>query len=215
MPSKAPTGRSPSASQTASIASIVRPPEKTASLPKSTCSPSSRSAKLHSMVALKVRCLSGRSRAPPVRSFRRLVSLCSIALGGSGGTLVGYGEVRPHSLRPLHEQPHRLIVGQTFQGRWTLEVGQCEGRNRELMLAVEPQGCAAGCQNLQAWSPPNQLRYGSCRLQNLLEVVEHEQQPPLAQVVLDGLLKRLLPCLPYTKRLRNGREEQLGFSQGC
>jgi hypothetical protein len=114
------------------------------------------------MVALKVRCRSGRSRAPPVRSFRRLVSLCSIDLGGStvilaaassmargrpssltqisataGGALVGYGEVGLYGSRPLHEEPHHLILGQPFQGRWALEVRQSEGRDRKHMLAVE------------------------------------------------------------------------------
>ena len=82
------------------------------------------------------------------------------------------------------------------------------------MLAVEPQWGAAGCQHLQPRSHREQLRYGGCRPQNLLEVVEHEEQPPLAEVVLEALIERLLPCLPHPQRLRDGREEQFGFGQG-
>ena len=132
-------GRSPSASQTASMASRVRPPEKTARRAKSSCSPSSRSAWLHSIVLLKVRCRSGRSRAPPIRSFRRLPSLFSIALGGSILILAAASSMASgspssltqisatagafslvtlksgfDSLRPIHEEPNRLILGQTL-----------------------------------------------------------------------------------------------------
>src|SRR5215211_5703188 len=95
-----------------------------------------------------------------------------------------------------------------------LEVWHAEGRNREHMFAVEPQGCAAGCHHLQTRRPREQLRYSGCRPQNLLEVVEQEKQPPLAQVVLEGLTERLLSCLPHPQRLREGREEQFGFGQG-
>lgn len=81
-PSKASMGRSPCASQTASIASSVRPPEKMAIRAKSVFSPSSRRVWLHSMAPLRVLCLSGRSLAPPVRSLRRLVRRARMELGG-------------------------------------------------------------------------------------------------------------------------------------
>ena len=71
-PSKTPTGRSPSASQMASMASRVRPPENTESLAKSVRSPSSSRSWLHSMAPRRVRWRAGRSLAPPVRSLRRL-----------------------------------------------------------------------------------------------------------------------------------------------
>src|SRR5215211_1330048 len=94
------------------------------------------------------------------------------------------------------------------------EVRQSERRNRELMLTVEPQGRAAGCEHLQTRRPRKQLRYSWCRPQNLLEVVEQEKQPPLVEVVLEGLIERLLCCLPHLQCLRDGREEQFGFGQG-
>src|SRR5829696_3232930 len=95
-----------------------------------------------------------------------------------------------------------------------LEVGQSEGRNRELMLTIEPKWGAACCQHLQTMSPRNKLRYGGCRSQNLLEVVEHQEQPSLAKVVLEGLTERLLPNLLHPQRLCYGREEQFSFGQG-
>src|SRR5215204_6416734 len=59
-----------------------------------------------------------------------------------------------------------------------------------------------------------QLRYLGCRPQNLLEVVEQEEQPPLAKVVLEALIEGLLCCLPHPKCLCHGREEQFGFGEG-
>src|SRR5215208_2423860 len=82
------------------------------------------------------------------------------------------------------------------------------------MFTVEPQGCAAGSEHLQTRSNREQLRYLGCRLKNLLEVVEHEEQPPLAKVVFEALIEGLLSCLPHPQRLCQGREEQFGFGQG-
>src|SRR5215218_6883954 len=59
-----------------------------------------------------------------------------------------------------------------------------------------------------------QLRYGGGCLQNLLEVVEQEEQPPLVEVVHEALKERSLSCLPHPKRLCHGREEQFGFGEG-
>src|SRR5215204_4270675 len=40
-------------------------------------------------------------------------------------------EARPESLRPLDEEPRRLVAGQALQGRQVTGVGQGEGRNDE------------------------------------------------------------------------------------
>src|SRR5829696_4452798 len=95
-----------------------------------------------------------------------------------------------------------------------LHVRDRKGRHGVLLLAVEPQGCATGCQHLQARSPRKQLRNDGCCLQNLLEVVEQEEHTPLAEVVFEALIEGLLSCLPHPKRLSDGREEQFGFTQG-
>src|SRR5215203_5423379 len=89
-----------------------------------------------------------------------------------------------------------------------------KGWHSVLLLAVEPQGCATGREHLQPLRTHKQPRYSWCSPQNLLEVVEQEQQPPLAEVVLEALIERLLPNLPHPKRLRYGRQEQLGFGEG-
>src|SRR5215204_3399475 len=82
------------------------------------------------------------------------------------------------------------------------------------MLAVESQWGAAGGEHLQTRSTRKQLCYSGCCPKNLLEIVEQEEQPPLLEVVLEALIKRLLSCLPHPQCLRDGREEQLGFGQG-
>src|SRR5215210_9108759 len=89
-----------------------------------------------------------------------------------------------------------------------------KGRHGVLLLAVEPQWSAAGCEHLQARSTRKEPRYGGCRPQNLLEVVENKEHPPLAKVVLEALIERLLSCLPHPQCLRDCREEQFGLGQG-
>src|ERR687889_2502750 len=96
-----------------------------------------------------------------------------------------------------------------------LHVRDRKGRHSVLLLAVEPQGCATGCQHLQARRTRKQRRNDGCCLQNLLEVVEQEEHTPLAEVVFEALIERYLSCLFHPKRLSDGREEQFGFCQGC
>ena len=146
-------------------ASSVRPPEKTASRAKSVFSPSSSSVWLHSMAPLRVRCLSGRSRAPPVRSFRRRPSLPSMALGGRSLTLAAASSMASGSpsrraqisatagafslvtaksalaaLALSMKSLHRLVLGEGFEAGQPLRVGDRERRHRVLVLAVDPSG---------------------------------------------------------------------------
>src|SRR5215210_7891937 len=148
------------------------------------------------MVFLRVLCLSGRSRAPPVRSFRRLPSLFSNALGGSILTIAAASSMAkgsPSSLTQISATAGALSLvivksGLTAFARSTksltasycvsrskgggaLEVGPPERWNRELLLAIEPQWGTAGREHLQAGSRSEQLGYGGCRPKDLLEVV--------------------------------------------
>jgi hypothetical protein len=52
------------------------------------------------------------------------------------------------------------------------------------VLTVEPQRGAARCEHLGTRRHREQFRHGGCRPKDLLEVVQHEEQPPLAEVVL-------------------------------
>ena len=87
-------------------------------------------------------------------------------------------------MRPLHEQSHRrasLHVRGVPAGpdRW-----HRERRHRELVLTAEPQHHPAGHQPHHARSRPQQLSNHRSRPHHLLEVVQHQHQPPGVQVRL-------------------------------
>ena len=87
-------------------------------------------------------------------------------------------------MRPLHEQAHRgaslhlrgVPAGPDRRHR--------ERRHRELVLTAEPQHHPAGHQRHHARSGAQQLSHQRSRPHHLLEVVQHQHQPPGAQVRL-------------------------------
>ena len=91
------------------------------------------------MAFLRVLCLSGRFRAPPVRSLRRLPSRDEQRLWGEQlyprrgelygqgqpvqpradlhhrrGIILRQGEIRSYSPGPLHEEPDRPVLGEVL-----------------------------------------------------------------------------------------------------
>ena len=83
---RATAGRRGSRPTTSSAASRVQPPRKTASRAKSDFSSSVSRSYDHSIVARSVRCRSGASRAPPVKSGSRCSSRSRIWAGESAFT---------------------------------------------------------------------------------------------------------------------------------
>src|SRR5215210_1169435 len=203
-PSRASKGRSPSGSHMASMASRVRPPENTARRAKSTRSPSSSSAWLHSMVPLRVRCRSGRSRAPPLRSFRRLPSRSSIAEGVSSF-------MRAAASSMARGSPSSLAQISATAGAFP--------------SMTEKSGLAALARSIKSLTASYWLSLsiggrrpgrGSSRggPGYLLEVVQKQQQLLVAEVTLETLLQRLVCGLHDPERFSDSGCHQGGVGHG-
>ena len=206
---------STSAPQTASAASSVQPPANAARRANSCCSGSSSRSWLQAIVARRVRCRSGASRAPPVSSGSRCSSRSSSFAGGEHlharrGELDRQRQpVEPRADRldartvaveleagPLGEQDHRL--------------GCYERRHRILALGADPERLAAGREKIDACKLGRKLRDHPRHLgEQLLEIVEHEQQPPRAQVVPEQVSIRPAAPLAQAERLRDPSHDEI------
>ena len=182
------------------------------------------------MAARSVRCRAGRSRAPPVSTPSRRPSRSSSARGGSsliraaassiasgspssrwqisataGAFSLVTREVGPDLARPRDEQGHRLVLAELRRRRERSRPRQRQRRHRQLLLAPQPQPGPAGDEDRQAGRGGEQLGDDRGGLEHVLEVVEHQQQPPLPQVVDHGVAQRPLALLPHPQRRRDGR----------
>ena len=142
---------------------------------------------LHSMVSLKVRCLSGRLRAPTGEELEAVAepgehrlgwqaalmraAASSMArgrpsrtpaqnLGHGGGVLVGDGEVGLDGLGALDEQAHRLVVRHLLQegrGPRRRQGGQPQRRHGELVLSVDASAPHGWSPGLSGEEPPTSI----------------------------------------------------------
>ena len=115
-------------------------------------------------------------------------------------------EVRPHRHRAFHEQPdglgvHELRdVGDT-RGR------QRERRDRELLLAGDPQRGTAGDDHRQLGRRAQEVGDDRRPGDDLLEVVEDEQRVAVAEVLLDAVDRRPLRREQAERAGDRGRHE--------
>ena len=177
------------------------------------------------MAPRRVRWRSGRVRAPPVSSVRRRwsrgricsgvrtlvrVAASSMASGSpssraqisatAGAFSGGQLEAGPHRLGPLDEQPDRLGPAEGLEVRGPGRVGQGQRRHHQLLLAPERERDPGGGQHREPGGGGEQLLDHRAGLRHLLEVVRHEQEPPVAEVV--------------AQRLQDGAAGRLGDPQG-
>ncbi len=101
------------------------------------------------------------------------------------GDLRGAGrvelEARIDRLRPHREEPHRVGLDERLERK--VGVGSVERRHRVLALGCQPQRGAARGEDPEARGRGEEVADEGRGGEDLLEVVEHEQHPPLAQVL--------------------------------
>src|SRR5690349_7766479 len=75
----------------------------------------------------------------------------------------------------LHEEDHRFVLRERVEVERLAGTGQRQRSHRVIMLAIEAKESEAGCQHLQVWAGCEQFRYDRSRLNNLLEIVQHQE----------------------------------------
>ena len=105
-----------------------------------------------------------------------------------GGVVVREPERRQHQLRPLLEEPDRVVRGQRGRGRCRPVLGQRERRDRPAPLPVHAEHLAAGGEDGQgragAEQPLGEVGRGG---RQVLAVVQDEQQRCVAHMLGDCL----------------------------
>ena len=116
------------------------------------------------------------------------------AAGGDdvGRVLVGELEVGPQRDRALDEQLDRLRCERVFQRDCAVAGGERERRHREQPLAAHAQRRTAGHERADTRAMLEQLGQAGRGVGHLFEVVEQEQQLPLAQAALEHLEWRVV-----------------------
>jgi hypothetical protein len=127
-----------------------------------------------------------------------------------GGVRVGELEVRPHRGRALDEQLDRRGLQDPIRpaGRVQVREGQC--RHRELVLTGEAKARPARRQHLEAGTVPQKLGHERRSRRKVLEVVEHEEQPPTPQEVLELVDQRAPALFAQAQGLRDRAGDRSG-----
>ena len=130
-------------------------------------------------------------------------------LGDSAGVVNGEAEVRLHGSRALDEESDGIELRKCRDLGEMVEVGKPQWRHVELLLAVQAQRYAAGDERLHAGSATQDGVDNRRRaLHDLLEVIQHEQQTLLPQVI-DHDIDHLTGVLPNSKRGSDRRRHKL------
>ena len=111
-------------------------------------------------------------------------------------------ELRVDRLCAGREEAHCIGLDERLEGK--VGAGDLERRNRVLALGGQPQRRAARGQDPHAWGRGEQVADEGCSGEDLLEVVQHEQHPPLAQM-LDHALGQVPLALAHVERLGDRR----------
>ena len=137
--------------------------------------------------------------------------------GDVGRVLVRELEVGPQRDRALDEQLDRLRCERVLQRDCAVAGGERERRHREQPLAAHAQRRTAGHERGDTRAVPEQLGQAGRGVGHLLEVVEHEQQLPLAQAALEHLEWRVIAgtgnrqrCGRWQRRRRRPRARRSG-----
>ena len=82
------------------------------------------------------------------------------------------------------------------------------------MLRREARRRPARHDDLHEWRGVEQVAHAPCRVQQLLEVVEHEQDVLSCEVFVNGVLQLPVAGLVQAERLGDGRQQQRGLRDG-
>ena len=218
-------------SQTPSAASSVQPPTKTPSRTNAWRSSGPSRSKLQWIVAASVCWRAGASRGPLGSMFGSRSSRSRISPGASSFARAAASSIAsgsPSSCLQTRATSGALAVSSSNSGstacaravkRRTASVltsasngrsasGSLERRHRVLALGGQPQRRAARGQDPHAWGRGEEVADEGCSGEDLLEVVQHEQHPPLAQM-LDHALGQVPLALAHVERLGDRRHQEL------
>ena len=118
-------------------------------------------------------------------------------------------KVGPACRGPLHEQCDRCAFHQSGRRGKRVGIRERQGRDRELLLAVDMQHEPAGHENLERGTGVEQLPHEGGRIGHLLEIVhEQERRSQAAKVVGDPLTSGTVAAFTHAERERNGRRHE-------
>ena len=120
------------------------------------------------------------------------------------GVLRRKGEPGPDRLRPLDEEPHRFVVEELFR-RGRIHGRQRQRRHRVLALGPQPERQPAGGQHSEGRGGREQLADEGRGRNDLLEVVQHQEQPLACQCLAYRLRRRPSRRFPQSQRIRHRR----------
>ncbi len=115
-------------------------------------------------------------------------------------------EFRVDRLCADREEAHHVGLDERLERK--VGARDLERRNRVLALGGQPQRGAARGQDPHPWGRGEQVADEGSSGKDLLEVVQHEQHPPLAQM-LDHALAQVPLALAHVERPRDRRHHQL------
>ena len=224
------------AADTRVAASSVHPSANTDKASASSRSWSSRSPKLHSTVARRVRWRSGRSRGPVPRASRTCSSRSSSAVGGEhsgasrgeldrerkpveaaadlrdrGSVRVVQREVVANRPRAVHEETHRGKRRDLVERRPLRECRHRQRLDRVIPLSAESQQGAARGEDRDVRAFGEELIELGCRAGHLLEVVEHQQRRGRREVLDQGVERRARAFDRRTHRRGNSGQHERGI----
>ena len=131
--------------------------------------------------------------------------------GHRRGALVRDGKVGPDLGSALHEEPDGSYRREALHGLGVGGIGEVQWRDRQFVLAPQPQPRPA---RGQTFRPAVALRRSPderCSLEQVFEVVEHEQQPLVPQVLRQHLGERPLARLAHAEGIGNGNRDEGGL----
>ncbi len=108
-------------------------------------------------------------------------------LGHRRGVLLRDSEPRLHRQGPLREQPDGLEPAEGGEVGHLLGVGGLEGRHQILLLAAQPQHDPGGGHHLQPGGRDEELLDHGARLHHLFEVIDHQEELSVPEVVLHAV----------------------------
>ena len=204
---------------TSSIASVVKPPLKIASRPSSRCSARSSSWMLQSIAERIVRWRTGASRAPRASVSRRESSSRSSSPDGSvrnHGAVSSIASGRPSSRLQISRNSApsgstRCARGRGPGGEQPAGGVPVERLDVEDLFGGEPKETSARHEHGQARSSIEQLGDLRCAVDEVLEVVEHEQELAVPKLVVQQLAPARGAGLPQPERPGDRRQQELGL----
>ena len=213
---------------------MVHPPVKTAATSSSDRSASVSRPTLHSTVARRVRCRSGRSTAPVPSASSEAASRSSSAGGSSSRVRAAASSMasgRPSRRRQISATAAalpsvRAKPGRTARARSTNSATAGEDsssateaapeparqrQDRVFPLGPQPEHRAAGGQDRQLRAAGQQLAQVGRDLDHLLQVVQDQQPGAVAERLGQRLCRRARPRQVGARRPADGGQDQPGI----